>query len=183
MSKKINTNEDVKTEKIEDIKDNIKKAEDNKDEYIAKLNSDLVDQTKKSEEYFEHLKRNMAEFDNFKKRMSKEKESMYGMILSDVLTSILPVLDNFENALKAKTADPSYKEGMAMICNQLKDYLKNQGLTEIEALGKTFDPNLHEAVMHEENEEFKEKEIMEVLRKGYMINDKVIRHSMVKVAN
>lgn len=180
MAKKNTTNEDAK---VEEVKEDIKKAENDKEEYIAKLNSDLATQTKKTDEYFEHLKRNMAEFDNFKKRMNKEKESMYSMILSDVLSSILPVLDNFENALKAKTADESYKEGMAMICNQLKEYLSNQGLTEIEALGTTFDPNLHEAVMHEENEEYGEKEIIDVLRKGYKINEKVIRHSMVKVAN
>ena len=176
MSKKENIEEDQ-------VKDNIKKAEDDKDVYIAKLNNDLGEQTKKAEEYFEHLKRNMAEFDNFKKRMHKEKESMYSFILSDIFTALLPVMDNFEKAIITETADTSYREGMAMIYNQLMDYLKNQGITEIEALNTTFDPNLHEAVMHEENEKYGEKEVIEVLRKGYKINEKVIRHSMVKVAN
>ena len=176
MSKKEKINED-------EIKDNIKKAEDDKDEYIAKLNLDLGEQTKKAEEYFEHLKRNMAEFDNFKKRMHKEKESMYSFILSDIFTALLPIMDNFEKAIVAETTDVQYRDGMAMIYNQLLEYLKNQGVTEIESLNKTFDPNLHEAVMHEENDKYGEKEVIEVLRKGYTINEKVIRHSMVKVAN
>ena len=176
MSKKENIEEDQ-------VKDNIKKAEDDKDVYIAKLNNDLGEQTKKAEEYFEHLKRNMAEFDNFKKRMHKEKESMYSFILSDIFTALLPVMDNFEKAVNTQTADESYKEGMEMIYKQLTEYLENQGLVEIEALNTTFDPNIHEAVMHEENDKYKEKEVIEVLRKGYKINEKVIRHSMVKVAN
>ena len=176
MSKKIKEVEDK-------VKEQMKQAEDNKDEYIAKLNSDLGEQTKKAEEYFEHLKRNMAEFDNFKKRMHKEKESMYSFILSDIFTALLPVMDNFEKAVNTQTADESYKEGMEMIYKQLTEYLENQGLVEIEALNTTFDPNIHEAVMHEENDKYKEKEVIEVLRKGYKINEKVIRHSMVKVAN
>ncbi len=166
-----------------DLGEEIKKAESNKEEYIAKLNNDLGEQTKKAEEYFEHLKRNMAEFDNFKKRMNKEKESMYSIILSDVLSSILPILDNFEKAINTETTDEGYKDGITMIYNQLNEYLTAQGLVEIEAKGLKFDPNLHEAVMHEENDKYGEKEIVEVFRKGYVIKDKVVRHSMVKVAN
>ena len=176
MSKKEKTNEN-------EIKEKLKKDEENKEDYIAKLNLDLEQQTKKAEEYFEHLKRNMAEFDNFKKRMHKEKESMYNFILSDIFTPLLPVIDNFEKAIVTETADVQYRDGMGMIYNQLLEYLKSQGVTEIEALNKTFDPNLHEAVMHEENSKYGEKEVIEVLRKGYAINEKVIRHSMVKVAN
>lgn len=155
----------------------------NKDEYIAKLNDHLNDQRKKADEYFEHLKRNMAEFDNFKKRMNKEKENLFYTITSDVLAEILPVMDNFEKAIAAKTTDESYKNGMEMIYTQLNDTLKKFGLEEIEALNITFDPNFHEAVMHVEDEKYGEKEVIEVLRKGYKIGDKVIRHSMVKVAN
>ena len=92
-------------------------------------------------------------------------------------------MDNFEKAITAKTSDESYKSGMEMIYTQLNDTLKKLGLEEIEALNITFDPNFHEAVMHIEDENYGEKEGIEVLRKGYKIGDKVIRHSMVKVAN
>ncbi len=166
---------------LEELKD--ENGEVDKDLYIAKLNEHLNDQKKKADEYFEHLKRNMAEFDNFKKRMSKEKENLYITITSDVLADILPIIDNFEKAVSAETKDESFKDGMVMIYNQLNDTLKKFGLEEIDALNKTFDPNYHEAVMHVEDDNFGEKEIVEVLRKGYKIGDKVIRHSMVKVAN
>lgn len=168
----------------EDIE--INEGEENlldKDEFIAKLNNDLVEQKKKADEYFEHLKRNMAEFDNFKKRMTKEKDNMYSTIVSDVLFDLLPVIDNFEKALQADTKDKSFKSGMEMIYNGLKDTLSKMGMEEIQALGTEFDPNLHEAVMHIEDDKYKEKEVVEVLRKGYKIGDKIIRHAMVKVAN
>lgn len=168
-------------DELENLKN--ENSEIDKDEYIAKLNDDLKEQRKKADEYFEHLKRNMAEFDNFKKRMNKEKEGLYYTITSDVLAEILPVMDNFEKAIAAKTSDNSYKNGMEMIYSQLNETLKKFGLEEIEALNTTFDPNFHEAVMHVEDEKYGEKEVVEVLRKGYKIGDKVIRHSMVKVAN
>lgn len=154
-----------------------------KDEYIAKLNDDLNEQKKKADEYFDHLKRNMAEFDNFKKRINKEKDSMYYTITADLVSNLLPIVDNFEKALNTNCKDKDYKSGMEMIYTELLDLLNKLGVQEIEALGKTFDPNVHEAVMHEEDEEKGEKEIVEVFRKGYIINDRVIRHSMVKVAN
>lgn len=165
----------------EEINENIEEL--NKDEYIAKLNDDLAEQKKKTDEYFEHLKRNMAEFDNFKKRMLKEKEGLFKTVVSDIVEDFLPIMDNFEQALDSECQDEKYKDGMRMIYNQLKDCLVKQGLEEIEAIGNTFDPNLHEAVMHEENENAGEKEIIQVFRKGYKIGEKVIRHSMVKVAN
>ncbi|MEG2348800.1 MAG: nucleotide exchange factor GrpE [Clostridia bacterium] len=159
------------------------KEQINKDEYIAKLNNDIVEQKKKTDEYFESLKRNMADFDNFKKRINKEKDSMYVTIASDIIIDILPIIDNFEKAMQAKTKDESFKNGMEMIYNQIIEVLKKVGVEEICAMKETFDPNLHEAVMHIEDEKYSEKEIIEVFRKGYKINDKVIRHSMVKVAN
>lgn len=153
------------------------------EELIEKLNKDLEEQKIKTDEYFEHLKRNMAEFDNYKKRVSKEKESLYSTITSDIISDLLPIMDNFNAALQADSKDLPFKEGMQMIYNQVTDTLKKLGLEEIEALNLTFDPNLHEAVMHVEDENYKEKEVVEVFRKGYKIGDKVIRHSMVKVAN
>lgn len=179
--------EDIEKEEINTNEDRVNEETQvdslNKDEYIAKLNDDLNEQKKKTDEYFEHLKRNMAEFDNFKKRINKEKESLYKTIVSDIIDGILPILDNFEQAIDSECQDEKYKDGMKMIYNQMKEYLKSQGLEEIEDLGATFDPNFHEAVMHEENEQADEKEIVQVFRKGYKIGEKVIRHSMVKVAN
>lgn len=170
-------------ENTEDVSNDTANEEINKDEYIAKLNDDLNEQKKKTDEYFEHLKRNMAEFDNFKKRITKEKESLYKTVISDILDGLLPIMDNFEQALNSSCTDEKFKEGVQMIYNQMSEYMKSQGLEEIEDIGKTFDPNFHEAVMHEENESYGEKEIIEVFRKGYKIGEKVIRHSMVKVAN
>lgn len=174
-------NEDVNID--EEVTDSEDVENLDKDEYIAKLNNDLLEQKKRSDEYFDHLKRNMAEFDNFKKRMQKEKESMYSTIVADFVSELLPVMDNFEKAVDAETKDESYKNGMKMIYGQINDLLKKAGVEEIEALGKEFDPNYHEAVMHIEDDKYKEKEIVEVFRKGYKLGDKVIRHTMVKVAN
>ncbi|MEG1705258.1 MAG: nucleotide exchange factor GrpE [Clostridia bacterium] len=155
----------------------------NKEEYIAKLNDDLEEQRKKTDEYFEHLKRNMAEFDNFKKRMTKEKETLYKSVTSDIIESLLPIIDNLEQAINSECSDTNFKDGMVMIYNQIKECLEKEGLESIPDIGTTFDPNLHEAVMHEEDEKYGEKEITEVFRKGYKLGDKVIRHTMVKVAN
>ena len=150
---------------------------------IEKLKAQLKEEIEKSDEYYEHLKRNMAEFDNFKKRISKEKDMMYNTISASVISELLPILDNFEKALNSESTDESYKNGMAMIYGQLIDALNKIGVEEIEALNTTFDPNFHEAVMHVEDENFGEKEVVEVFRKGYKIGDKIIRHAMVKVAN
>ncbi len=182
MNKEGSTKE-VKEEVETQTDENLNETEIDKDEFIAKLNNDLIEQKKKADEYFDHLKRNMAEFDNFKKRISKEKDNMYSNVLSDVLIGILPILDNFEKALETKTKDESFKDGIDMIYSQLKEALDKMGLEEIEALHQDFDPNLHEAVMHVEDKNFAEKQVVEVLRKGYRVGDKVIRHAMVKVAN
>lgn len=155
----------------------------NEDSTIEDLKAQLKQEREKSDEYYDHLKRNMAEFDNFKKRISKEKDMMYNTISADLVSNLLPILDNFEKALNAQTEDESYKQGMMMIYTQFQDTLKNIGVEEIEALNKTFDPNFHEAVMHVEDENYGEKEVTDVFRKGYKIGDKIIRHAMVKVAN
>lgn len=172
--------EEIDMEEVENVNDF---AELSKDDYIQKLESDLDEQKKKTDEFFEHLKRNMAEFDNFKKRVSKEKESMYYTVVSDVVSNILPILDDFEKALNAECKDEEYKNGMNMIYTSFISMLNKMGVEEIDCLGKTFDPNLHEAVMHEEDDTKAEKEIVDVFRKGYSISGRVVRHSMVKVAN
>ncbi len=172
-------------EKIDEEIENLEKTQEDKDKdsVIENLKNELEETSKKADEYFEHLKRSMAEFDNYKKRTLKEKEGLYKSITSDILCDILPVVDNFEQALNAETKDDNLRNGLLMIYNQLNDVLKKFGLQEIETKDKTFDPNLHEAVMHIEDENYGEKQIVDVLRKGYKLGDKVIRHSLVKVAN
>ncbi len=151
--------------------------------YIAKLNEDLEAQKKLAEEYCDGLKRNMAEFDNYKKRMNKEKETLYSSTLSSVISEMLPIIDNFEKAKDAECSDETYKTGISMIYTQLIEVLKKQGVEKIPDLGETFDPEYHEAVMSVEDDTKGEKEIVEVFRTGYRMKDKVVRHSLVKVAN
>ena len=125
----------------------------------------------------------MAEFENFKKRSDKERTGLYSSVMGDVIISLLPVLDNLEKAVKTETKDDQYKNGIEMVLGQFKDVLKSNNVTEIEAVGKKFDPSLHEAVSSVEDSKLGEKEIKEEFRKGYMIGDKVLRHSLVVVAN
>ena len=170
-----------KTEETLETKETV----ENKDAeaYIKKLNDDLETQKKLAEEYCDGLKRNMAEFDNYKKRMNKEKETLYSSTLSSVISEMLPIIDNFEKAKDAECTDETYKTGLSMIYTQLIDMLKKQGVEKIPDLGETFDPDIHEAVMSIEDETKGEKEIVEVFRTGYRMKDKVVRHSLVKVAN
>lgn len=171
---------------VQDLEENNEVVENKKDKATAaieELRAQLKAEREKSDEYYEHLKRNMAEFDNFKKRISKEKDMMYNTISANIVSELLPILDNFDKALNADTTDESYKNGMVMIYNQLMETLNKLGVEEIDALNSTFDPNFHEAVMHVEDENYGEKEVTEVFRKGYKLGDKIIRHAMVKVAN
>lgn len=124
-----------------------------------------------------------AEYDNFRKRTQKEKENLYGDIRANVISSFLPVYDNLMRALAAETQDEAYRKGVEMIMNQFNTTLEKLGASEIKALGEKFDPALHNAVMHVEDETKGENEIVEEFQKGFKIGDKVIRFSMVKVAN
>lgn len=135
------------------------------------------------EELDDRYKRILAEFENFKKRSSKERDSLYNSILSDVVEVILPVVDNLENAAKVETQDEEYKKGVELVLKQFKDVLTAKGVEEIKTVGETFDPELHEAVSTIQDDSFGEKEIAEEYRKGYKIGSRVIRHSMVVVAN
>ena len=135
------------------------------------------------EELEDRYKRLLAEFENFKKRSQKERDSLYGMITGDVVSTILPIMDNLEKAANAQTEDVNYQEGVKMVSKQLSEALVKIGLREIEAVGTTFDPELHDAVSHVEDPEKGVQEIVEEYRKGYKIGNKVIRHSMVIVAN
>lgn len=131
----------------------------------------------------DRYKRILAEFENFKKRSGKEREHLYNSILGDVVGTILPVIDNLENAVKVETQDDNYKQGVELVLKQLKDVLETKGVKEIPAVGETFDPELHEAVSSVQDDGKGEKEIVQEYRKGYKIGTKVIRHSMVVVAN
>lgn len=140
----------------------------------------------KIEELTDRLTRQMAEFDNFRKRTEKEKAAMFEMGARDILEKILPVVDNFERGLAAipeEAKGGSFATGMEMIYKQLMKMLEDAGVTPIEAVGKEFDPNFHNAVMHVEDENLGENVVAAELQKGYMYRSTVIRHSMVQVAN
>lgn len=140
----------------------------------------------KIEELQERLVRQMAEFDNFRKRTEKEKSSMYEIGARDIIEKILPVLDNFERGLSAVPEEEkgsSFAEGIEMIYKQLWKMLEDAGVEAIEAEGQPFDPNLHNAVMHIDDDSFGENVISQELQKGYKYRGTVVRHSMVQVAN
>ena len=125
----------------------------------------------------------LAEYDNYRKRSQKEKDSLYADIKADTVTKFLPVYDNLVRALKQGTEDEAYRKGVEMIMNQFCSTLEKLGVTKTESLGQKFDPKFHNAVMHVEDDEKGENEIVEVFQEGFMLGDKVIRFAMVKVAN
>ena len=124
----------------------------------------------------------MADFQNYKKRVEKEKRDLYSYANEQIMSDLLTVMDNFERALE-HDADENFKEGIELIFKQLQDALEKSGLAEIPALGEDFDPNVHNAVMAEETEDYESGKVSGVMQKGYTLNGKVIRPSMVKVAN
>lgn len=164
-----------------------KKAEEKTTTEVVSKEKELNEQLSKTKEELEELKdrhtRLIAEFDNLKKRSAKEREGLYNSIISDIITSLLPVIDNLEKALEAPTQDQEYKKGIELVLKQFKDVLTANGVKEIEAVGQPFDPSLHEAVSMIQDENLGEKIVATEYRKGYMIGNKVIRHSMVVVAN
>ena len=140
----------------------------------------------KIEELTDRVRRQMAEFDNFRKRTEKEKTQMFETGAKSIVEKILPVVDNFERGLAAVTEEEKgtpFVEGMEKIYKQMMTVLEEAGVKPIEAVGQEFDPNLHNAVMHVEDEKFGENIIAEEFQKGYTYRDSVVRHSMVKVAN
>lgn len=148
-----------------------------------KLQAKIEEQKEKIDEKDDRIKRLMAEFENFKKRSDKERLGMYNSVMGDVVMKLLPVLDNLEKAVAAESKDEQYKNGIEMVEKQFQDVLKANGVKEIESIGKPFDPSLHEAVSLVEDNNLGPKTIKEEYRKGYTIGDKVLRHSLVVVAN
>ena len=131
----------------------------------------------------EQFLRLAAEYDNYRKRTAKEKENLWTDAKADTVQAFLPVYDNLERALKQDTADEAYKKGVEMTMNQLKEVFAKLGVTEIDALGQPFDPNLHNAVMHIEDENLGENVVAQVFQAGFRLGEKVIRFAMVQVAN
>lgn len=201
----VQTEESIDAEKteeiVEDTKETMENVEEDKTEADEEEKSES-DSVKKGifgkkkekkdkkdeqiEELTDRLKRSMAEFENFRKRSEKEKEQMFEIGAKTVIEKILLTVDNFERGLAAVSAEEKatpFAEGMDKVYKQLISSLEEIGVKPIEAEGKEFDPNLHNAVMHEENEELGENIVSSELQKGYTYRETVVRHSMVKVAN
>ncbi len=159
--------------------DTQQQQEQTQEDIVAKLEAQCAD-------YLDKYQRCFAEFDNFRKRTIKEKASMYDDGVRSTVEKLLPVVDNLERAVAVEcenNAENSFYKGVAMTLKQFQEILTSMGVEQIKALGETFNPNLHAAVAHEDNEEYGENIIMLEMQKGYQYKDKVIRHSMVKVAN
>src|SRR5690606_28307987 len=168
----------VETEVVEQ-----EESPSNKDEELETYNEEVENLQKEKEELYQRFLRAQAEFDNFKKRTIKERESAAKYKSQDLATELLPAIDNFERALQVEV-DESNKgllEGISMVYRQLIDALKSQGIEAIESVGKEFDPNIHQAVMQVEDESMDSNVVVEELQKGYLIKDRVIRPAMVKV--
>ncbi|SHE86174.1 nucleotide exchange factor GrpE [Caloramator proteoclasticus] len=189
---KVNENELEKEEKeaiIEKIEDLESEKEvnndindENKDELID-IKNQLDEKTKECNEYLELLRRTKAEFDNYRRRTQKEKETIYEEGFADAIKNILPILDNLERAVISTEERTPLYEGVEMTLKLFKDTLTKLGIEEIPALNEKFDPNFHNAVMHIEDENLEENVIVEVFQKGYKYKEKILRYSMVKVAN
>lgn len=167
------TEKSSKKDKKAEKKEKAEKSEKEKEEFHAQ------ELAEKDDKYL----RLAAEYDNFRRRSQKEKDNLYNDIKADVLAKFLPVYDNLERALKASTEDEAYRKGVEMIMTQFNATIEKLNVEKIDSLGKTFDPLLHNAVMHVEDETKGENEVVEVFQEGFKIGDKVIRCAMVKVAN
>lgn len=168
----------------EEAKDGEEEPKSGKKLFGKKNKKDKKDE--KIEELTDRLTRQMAEFDNFRKRTEREKSQMYEIGAKDIIDKILPVVDNFERglgAVKEEDKEDPFIQGMEMVYKQLMTTLESVGVKPIEAIGQEFNPDFHNAVMHVEDEEVGENIIVEEFQKGYMYRDSVVRHSMVKVAN
>lgn len=166
-----------------DYKNNEVESEEINKKDIEKIKVLIESQKQEIEEKDDRIKRLIAEFENFKKRSSKERENLYNSIIGDIITSFLPIIDNLEKAVTIETEDEKYRQGIELVLKQFRDVLESNGVKEIESIGQTFNPELHEAITSVTDENLGVQEIKEEYRKGYMIGDKVIRHSLVVVAN
>lgn len=189
MEENQNVNE-VQEEQVETVEETVDAAEEVVEGTVEEAETEeseeakkLADAESKAAEYLDRWQRLMAEFDNYRKRSDKEKADSYDYAVSNTIAELLPVIDNFERALKVESTDKSLFAGVEMIYKQIIGLLEKMHVTPIEAVGKEFDPNLHNAIMHIDDEAFGENIVAEELQKGYLYKEKVIRHSLVKVAN
>ncbi|MRG86648.1 nucleotide exchange factor GrpE [Salinibacillus xinjiangensis] len=177
--------ENEETENVEEVTVEDVSVEEKEDsQQLDSLQSELEKVKKEKDELYQKMLRAQADFDNYKRRSKKERENDLKYKSQDVVTEILPVLDNFERALKTAVEDEgvkSFVDGVNMVYNQLVTALEKAGVEEIEADGKPFDPQFHQAVMQESDEEKESNTVTEVLQKGYLLKDRVIRPAMVKV--
>ena len=178
--------DETTTTKVDDSKNEAGQEEDEKDVSELsreELESEIEELKKENDKYYKHLQRTAAEFDNFKKRVSKEKDAIYNLAVGDTVVKFVNVLDNIDRALAVESTDEKMREGILLIRKQMLEIMAELGCSEIPTVGETFNPEIHDAVMHIESEEYGEQVIVEELRKGYKCGDRVIRHAMVKVAN
>ena len=179
MAKKKEKKPEESEIKIEDISSEAEPED--QEEAEAEAPEEETKAAEEEEAWSDKYTRLMADFQNFRKRTDKEKADVYSYANEKIMTDLLSVLDNFERALESECKDEAYAEGMKMILKQLKDILTASGLEEIDAVGQDFDPNFHHAVLTDNNADFDSGKVTEVLQKGYKLNGKVIRPSMVKV--
>ena len=182
--------ETMEQENAEEIKENEEKQSSGKNEKSSEKKSFFKKKKDKKDEKIEELQdrlmRNMAEFENFRKRSEKEKTQMFEIGAKDIIEKMLPVLDNFERGLgtvSEEEKEGAFVQGIEQIYKQFLKVLEDAGVKPFEAVGKEFDPNFHNAVMHGEDEELGENIVSEEFQKGYLYHDTVVRHSMVKVVN
>ena len=172
--------EEIKDKELAEPKTEKKKKKS--DAELEKLKKDLEEAKAALADANNKYLTMLAEYDNFRRRSAKEKESTYSDAYADVLSSVLPVIDNLERAAAYGDGE-NVAKGLEMTLRSFSDVMEKLGVKEIESLGKEFDPNLHNAVFHVDDPAYGESEIVEVLQKGYTIGDKVLRYAMVKVAN
>ena len=182
MEENKSTNDSVEETLTQEVTEEttVEEEVDQVEEEQAEQPEDAVD---KSAEYLDRLQRLMAEFDNFRKRSEREKENLYDLGVSSTVTELLSIVDNFERALDQSCEDEKFGAGIQMIYKQLLSVLEKLNVTTIPAAGEEFNPNLHNAIFHIEDESVGENIVVEELQKGYFYKEKVIRHSIVKVAN
>ena len=181
-----NTNEEIIEEKEETKKKTSKKKESKPSKEVTELKELLDGKINELSEANDKYLRLLAEYDNFKKRTAKEKEAIYTDSVGETVTALLPIIDNFERAIASfgeEDKQSEFYKGVEMIYNQTIDAFTKLGVSEIKALGEEFNPEFHNAVMHIEDETVADNTIVEQFQKGYIYRDKVIRYSMVKVAN
>ena len=164
--------EEVTNEEIKETKNEVKENEEKSELQKKQIELDELD---------DRYKRVFAEFENYKKRTQKERESLYNSVLGDIITNMLPLLDNLQMAVKAECKDEGYKQGVELVEKQFKEFLNKNKVEEIAAVGEIFDPSVHEAVGSAQDDTKQSGEIVQEYRKGYKLGSKILRHSMVVV--